>query len=114
MGQSSSMKDLMFFIWDCPNEQFTLIILSIQIRFSRRFNSSPILTLPQRRRTMYFMALAVDFDGTLAYAGNVSAQTIDALIAIKASGRKLILVTGRMLEELKQIFDRLDLFDFVV
>lgn len=63
---------------------------------------------------MYFMALALDFDGTLAYEGKVRATTIEALIAVKASGRKLIMVTGRELRDLKQVFDRLDLFDLVV
>lgn len=63
---------------------------------------------------MYFMALALDYDGTLAYEEKVSAETIEALTKVKASGRKLIMVTGRQLDELKQIFDRLDLFDLVV
>lgn len=63
---------------------------------------------------MYFMALVVDYDGTLAFGGKVKAKTIDALIAIKASGRKLILVTGRELDDLKKNFDRLDIFDRVV
>jgi hydroxymethylpyrimidine pyrophosphatase-like HAD family hydrolase/energy-coupling factor transporter ATP-binding protein EcfA2 len=63
---------------------------------------------------MYFMALAVDYDGTLADEGFVKAKTIEALITFKESGRKLILVTGRVLEDLKDIFDRLDLFDIVV
>ena len=63
---------------------------------------------------MYFMALAIDYDGTLAYEGNVRAKTIDALVKIKASGRKLIMVTGRQLDDLKQIFDQLDLFDCIV
>jgi len=63
---------------------------------------------------MYFMALAVDYDETLAHEGNVRAETIDALAKIKASGRKLIMVTGRELDDLKQAFDRLDLFDLVV
>lgn len=63
---------------------------------------------------MYFKALAVDYDGTLAYEGKVRAETIDALVALKASGCKLIMVTGRQLDDLKQIFDRLDLFDHIV
>lgn len=63
---------------------------------------------------MYFMALAVDYDGTLAYEGKVTPETIHALVKIKESGRKLIMVTGRRLEELIQIFDSLDLFDRVV
>lgn len=63
---------------------------------------------------MYFMALAIDYDGTLAHHGIVDAKTIDSLINIKASGRKLIMVTGRQLDDLKQTFDRLDLFDRIV
>lgn len=63
---------------------------------------------------MYFMALAVDYDGTIAYDGSVNTETVEALIRVKASGRKLILVTGRQLEELKQIFERLELFDRIV
>jgi len=63
---------------------------------------------------MYFMALALDYDGTLAYEGTVRTETIDKLVKIKASGRKLIMVTGRLLDDLKQIFDRLDLFDCIV
>lgn len=60
------------------------------------------------------MALALDYDGTLACEGKVRAETIDALIAIKASGRKLIMVTGRQLDDLQQMFNRLDLFDLIV
>lgn len=63
---------------------------------------------------MYFMALAVDYDGTLAYDGRVKPKTIEALDKIKASGRKLIMVTGRQLADLKLVFDRLDLFDLIV
>jgi len=44
---------------------------------------------------MYFVALATDYDGTLAKEGKVNAATIDALKGVRASGRKLILVTGR-------------------
>ncbi|MBA3956851.1 MAG: HAD-IIB family hydrolase [Parachlamydiaceae bacterium] len=63
---------------------------------------------------MYFMALALDYDGTLSINGKVSEETILALTKLKASGRRLILVTGRQIEELKKIFERLDLFDRVV
>lgn len=63
---------------------------------------------------MYFRALAVDYDGTLATKGKVKASTIEALNKLKESGRKLIMVTGRQIDELKAIFDRLDLFDRVV
>ena len=63
---------------------------------------------------MYYLALACDYDGTLAKDGVVSSKTIDALERVRASGRKLILVTGRLLEDLQQVFPRLDLFTYVV
>ncbi len=44
---------------------------------------------------MYFVALATDYDGTLAEDGVVAKTTLDALRLFKQSGRKLILVTGR-------------------
>ena len=64
--------------------------------------------------SMFFVALATDYDGTLARQGRVDAATREALRAVKASGRKLILVTGRDLPDLKRAFDALDLFDLVV
>jgi hypothetical protein len=60
------------------------------------------------------MALATDYDGTLATDGQVDAPTIEALREVKRSGRKLILVTGRNLPELQRAFPELDLFDLVV
>jgi uncharacterized protein YciI len=63
---------------------------------------------------MYFIALATDYDATLASHGRVDEQTIAALERLKASGRRLLLVTGRELPDLKRVFDRLDLFDVVV
>lgn len=63
---------------------------------------------------MYFIALATDYDGTLAHNGTVDSTTIAALERLKASGRRRLLVTGRELPDLKRVFDRLDLFDIVV
>jgi hydroxymethylpyrimidine pyrophosphatase-like HAD family hydrolase len=63
---------------------------------------------------MYFIALASDYDGTLATDGRVDADTLAALDRLKQDGRKLILVTGRELPDLKQVFPRLELFDRVV
>lgn len=51
---------------------------------------------------MHYLALASDYDGTLAKDGVVSPQTIDALERLGASGRQLILVTGRLLEDLQK------------
>jgi HAD superfamily hydrolase (TIGR01484 family) len=63
---------------------------------------------------MQYLALASDYDGTLATDGQVSEQTIAALERAVTSGRKLLLVTGRMLDDLQQVFARLDLFTYVV
>lgn len=63
---------------------------------------------------MYIICLATDYDGTLAHDGVVDEPTIQALVGFKASGRKLILVTGREAPDLARVFPRLDLFDRVV
>src|SRR6185369_6415446 len=63
---------------------------------------------------MQYLALATDYDGTLAYDGEVSRMAVDALRRLRASGRKTILVTGRELPELLWIFPEVDLFDVVV
>jgi hydroxymethylpyrimidine pyrophosphatase-like HAD family hydrolase len=63
---------------------------------------------------MRYMALASDYDDTLAEDGRVEEETIRALNRLKRSGRKLILVTGRELTDLKSVFPRLDVCDRVV
>jgi len=63
---------------------------------------------------MRYVALACDYDGTLAHDGTVDDETIVALECLRESGRKLLLVTGRELDELARVFPRLDLFDRVV
>ncbi len=63
---------------------------------------------------MQYLALATDYDGTLAHDGIVSEKTIRALDELRQSGRKLILVTGRVLNDLYSVFPRMDLFDRVV
>jgi HAD superfamily hydrolase (TIGR01484 family) len=63
---------------------------------------------------VFFVALATDYDGTLAQDGRVDAPTIDALKEVRRSGRKLILVTSRDLPDLQRVFPELDLFDLVV
>jgi HAD superfamily hydrolase (TIGR01484 family) len=63
---------------------------------------------------MRYLALATDYDGTLALDGRVDAPTLDALERLRASGRRLLLVTGREIDDLRTVFDRLDLFHRVV
>lgn len=63
---------------------------------------------------MRYRALAADYDGTLAHHGRVADETVAALEKLRATGRKLILVTGRELEELLRIFPAINLFERVV
>lgn len=63
---------------------------------------------------MRYEAIALDYDGTLATDGKVDADTIAGLEQVKASGRRLLMVTGRELDSLYATFDRVDLFDLVV
>ena len=63
---------------------------------------------------MRYHVLATDYDGTLAHNGRVDRPTVEALRRIKESGRKLVLVTGRELDELLDVFPELDLFHRVV
>src|SRR6185437_10971276 len=63
---------------------------------------------------MRYLVLACDYDGTLAHDGVVDEAVVAALEQCRASGRRLILVTGRELVHLEQIFARLDLFDSIV
>src|SRR5919204_6472737 len=63
---------------------------------------------------MRYLALAVDYDGTLAEDGEASPAALEALGRMRETGRKAILVTGRTLGELRASFDGLDLFDRVV
>ena len=63
---------------------------------------------------MRYLALACDYDGTLAHAGMVAETTIAALESLLASGRKLILVTGREIDDLLKVFPRCDLFEWIV
>jgi phosphoglycolate phosphatase (TIGR01487 family) len=63
---------------------------------------------------MYVLALAVDYDGTLADHGTVSDAAYAALKGLKETGRKLIMVTGRELPDLEQVFPGFDIFDKIV
>lgn len=63
---------------------------------------------------MRFHALACDFDGTLAYDSAVDAATLSAIDAFRASGRHMIMVTGRRLSELQRVFGQLSQFTWVI
>src|SRR4051812_26161691 len=63
---------------------------------------------------MRYFVLATDYDGTIAHNGQVDEDCLAALERLRASGRHLILVTGRELPELMQVFPHLDIFHRVV
>jgi len=63
---------------------------------------------------MRYQILATDYDGTLALHGVVDASTIEALENLLATGRRLVLVTGRELPQLQTTFPHLELFEWVV
>ena len=63
---------------------------------------------------MRYFCLISDYDGTLAHDGTVTPSTLDALKRVKASGRKLVLATGRELPDLLRVFPETTLFDLVV
>jgi hydroxymethylpyrimidine pyrophosphatase-like HAD family hydrolase len=63
---------------------------------------------------MRYFALATDYDGTLAHDGVVGPETLEALQRLRATGRLLLLVTGRELPDLLRAFPQVDLFDRVV
>lgn len=63
---------------------------------------------------MYFHALATDYDGTLAERGSVDEPTLEALGKLKETGRKLVLVTGRQVPDLREVFPAHELFDEIV
>jgi hydroxymethylpyrimidine pyrophosphatase-like HAD family hydrolase len=64
---------------------------------------------------MLVHVLACDYDGTIAAEGRVDDATKAALARVRESGRKLILVTGRLLPDLRTVFPDTDrLFDVIV
>jgi hydroxymethylpyrimidine pyrophosphatase-like HAD family hydrolase len=63
---------------------------------------------------MRYRALATDYDGTIAESGKVRSAVITTLRRWRASGRRLLLVTGRELDDLMDAFPSLDLFDEVI
>ena len=63
---------------------------------------------------MRYLALCCDYDGTLATHGRLLPETVAALERLIASGRRLLMVTGRELDDLQSVCDRLDLFEYIV
>jgi hydroxymethylpyrimidine pyrophosphatase-like HAD family hydrolase len=63
---------------------------------------------------MSYLALACDYDGTIAWEGHVARETMAALQRVRAAGRLLILVTGRELPDVLAIFPQVQVFHRVV
>jgi len=63
---------------------------------------------------MRYFCLICDYDGTIAHDGRCGPSTVEALKRVSASGRKLILATGRQLAELQEVFPEYAVFDRIV
>src|SRR5215472_8527394 len=63
---------------------------------------------------MRFIAFSCDYDETLARAGRVPLEGVSALEKLASTGRKLLLVTGRELADVRAAFPQIHLFDRVV
>jgi HAD superfamily hydrolase (TIGR01484 family) len=63
---------------------------------------------------MRYLALASDYDGTLAAQGRVDQKTLEAVRQLRDSGRKFILVTGRELLDLLNVFPEANLCHLIV
>lgn len=67
-----------------------------------------------RSPDLRFLALAADYDGTIARDGVVVDATVAALARLKHTGRRLVLVSGRQRPDLEHVFPALDIFDLAV
>ena len=63
---------------------------------------------------MKYCAIATDYDGTLATDGLVDQETLNALQRYRDRGGQLLLVTGRELDDLLQVFPQYFLFHNIV
>ncbi|MBV9103763.1 MAG: HAD hydrolase family protein [Candidatus Eremiobacteraeota bacterium] len=63
---------------------------------------------------MRYAVLATDFDGTLAHDGTVAEPVWAALERLVESGRRAVLVTGRLLEDLLPLVERPERFSLIV
>ena len=63
---------------------------------------------------MRFSVLALDYDGTIARNGIMNSEVRTAITEARASGIVVILVTGRILSDLRQVAGNLQFVDAVV
>jgi hydroxymethylpyrimidine pyrophosphatase-like HAD family hydrolase len=89
-------------------EARSLLLASIQ-------ESGSKLSRVEGAQISYIRALAFDYDGTLTQSGRPSKELLSSLQELRVGGRKLILVTGRIMKELRLEFDDVDeCFDLIV
>ena len=63
----------------------------------------------------YFRAVAIDYDCTLTDGPRPSPDVLEALWEFRGTGRRVVLVTGRIVAELRQDFPEVERhFDAVV
>ena len=63
---------------------------------------------------MKFSVLALDYDGTIARDGSLDPDVRSAIAEVRSRGIAVVLVTGRILEELRQMTGGLGFVDAVV
>jgi len=63
---------------------------------------------------MPYLALASDYDGTLAEHGRLTPEGRAALVRLRSSGCKVVLITGRELGDFERVCPELSLFDRLV
>jgi len=61
-----------------------------------------------------YRVLACDYDGTLAWGGRLAPETHAALGRLRATGRSVVMVTGRLVDDLLVVCPDLSPFDIVV
>jgi HAD superfamily hydrolase (TIGR01484 family) len=63
---------------------------------------------------MRYLVLVSDYDGTIATEGRAETAALKAIERLRTSGRRVILLTGRRIDDLLAACPRLRLFDYVV
>jgi len=61
-----------------------------------------------------YQLLATDYDDTLATAGRIAPEVVDGLRRLRDAGRRVVLVTGRELDDLLKVCPEIGLFERVV
>jgi len=63
---------------------------------------------------MLLRAIAIDYDGTIAQHGTLSPQVREAVVEARSAGLYVVIVTGRILRELRRVAGDLSFVDGVV